>query len=102
MAQIVRTADAWQADIAAWIRGERARAGLTQAEVAHAANISLGAVKALERGQGSTLRTFVAVLRALNIDGELDRMLRRAPAVDPMSMLRARTLSEKSLSRKAR
>lgn len=91
MAQVVRTADAWQDEIARWIRSQRAGAGLTQVEVARAANVSLGAVKALEQGRGSTLRTFVGVLRALNLDGELDRLMRRAPTVDPMSLLNART-----------
>jgi transcriptional regulator with XRE-family HTH domain len=59
-----------------------------QASLATAANISLTALKALESGQGSSLRTVVKVARAL---GKSDWLLEFYPEVEvsPMAVLRA-------------
>ena len=46
------------------IRNLRIGQGLTQAEVAERANVSLGALKHLESGAGATIHTLVKVLRA--------------------------------------
>ena len=59
--------------------GERLRAlriqrDLTQAELAEVANVSLGALKRLERGRGSTTTTLVSVLRALGQERWLDAL----------------------------
>lgn len=48
------------------VRALRRSASLTQQEVADRANLSLGAVKNLEAGRGSSVRTLVRVLRVLD------------------------------------
>ena len=76
--------------------GERLRAlriqhDLTQAELAEAANISLGALKRLERGQGSTTTTLVGVLGALGQERWIDSLAPAPPRFNPLDVLEART-----------
>jgi transcriptional regulator with XRE-family HTH domain len=75
--------------------GERLRAlriqrDLTQAELAEAANVSLGALKRLERGQGSTTTTLVSVLRALGQERWLDALGPAPSRFNPLDVLEAR------------
>ena len=69
----------------------RARIGrdLDQATLADLAGVSVRAVSNLERGQGSSVRSLVAVLRAL---GRTDWLETLAPAVavSPMQLLRSK------------
>lgn len=76
--------------------GERLRAlriqrDLTQAELAAAANVSLGALKRLERGLGSTTTTLVSVLRALDQERWLDALGPAPSRFNPLDVLEART-----------
>ena len=63
------------------VRAERLRRGVDQRDVAELAGVGLSAVRRLELGQGSTLRTVLAVLSALNLPmavaGSTDGNLRR-------------------------
>jgi transcriptional regulator with XRE-family HTH domain len=75
--------------------GERLRAlrierDLTQAELAEAANVSLGALKRLERGMGSTTTTLVSVLRALGQESWVDALGPGPARFNPLDMLDAR------------
>jgi transcriptional regulator with XRE-family HTH domain len=75
--------------------GERLRAlriqrDLTQAELAEAANVSLGALKRLERGMGSTTTTLVSVLRALDQERWLDALGPPPSRFNPLDVLEAR------------
>jgi transcriptional regulator with XRE-family HTH domain len=75
--------------------GERLRAlriqrDLTQAELAEAANVSLGALKRLERGQGSTTATLVGVLRALDQEDWIDALGPAPTRFNPLDVLEAR------------
>ncbi len=90
MSGIVRSTDAWEAELGQRLRTARKRARLSQAALATKANVSLSAIKSLEAGRGSTLRTFVGVVRALNLDTGLDRMFAVASTVSPVAMLQAR------------
>ena len=47
------------------VRDARIARNLDQASLAQLANVSVGALSSLERGKGSSLSTFVAVVRAL-------------------------------------
>jgi transcriptional regulator with XRE-family HTH domain len=71
------------------IRRVRIAKDLDQARLAELADVSIGAVSNLERGKGSSLRTLIAVLRAL---GRVDWLESLAPpvAVSPMHLLRAK------------
>ena len=75
--------------------GERLRAlrierDLTQAELSEAANVSLGALKRLERGMGSTTTTLVSVLRALGQESWVDALGPGPSRFNPLDMLDAR------------
>ena len=63
------------------LRAERLRRGLDQRHVAELAGVGLSALRRLEAGEGSTLRTTLAVLAALDlslsVDGHDERVTRR-------------------------
>ena len=82
------TVDEWEALLGAEIRNVRIANELDQASLAGLANISVGALSNLERGKGSSLKTLIAVVRAL---GRTDWIEALAPpvTVSPMQMLRA-------------
>jgi len=82
--------DDWEARVGAQFRAARISAGLDQAALATLAGTSLGAVKNLENGRGSTLKTIVHIARALNLTGWLESV---APpiTVSPIAMLRSGT-----------
>jgi transcriptional regulator with XRE-family HTH domain len=79
----------WEAYIGEQFRAMRIRADLEQVDLARRAEVSVGAVKNLEGGKGSTIKTLVKVCRAL---GRTDWLHSLAPAVtvSPMQMLRSR------------
>jgi transcriptional regulator with XRE-family HTH domain len=76
----------WEGLVGAQIRAARISADLDQVALAALADVSLGAVKNLEAGKGSSLRTVVRVVRAL---GRTDWLEALAPAVtiSPLAML---------------
>jgi transcriptional regulator with XRE-family HTH domain len=76
--------------LGAQVRSLRTAAGLDQAALAGLAGVSLGAVRNLEQAKGSTLRTVIAVARAL---GREDWLLGLAPpvSISPIDVLRSRT-----------
>jgi transcriptional regulator with XRE-family HTH domain len=71
------------------LRAARIARNLDQASLAALANISVGAVSSLEQGKGSSLKTLVSVVRALDRTDWLEAL---APAVtvSPMQMLQAK------------
>ncbi len=72
------------------LRALRIRRDLTQAELAEAANVSLGALKRLERGLGSTTTTLVSVLRALDEVRWLEALGPGPTRFNPLDVLDAR------------
>jgi transcriptional regulator with XRE-family HTH domain len=72
------------------IRSLRIGQGLTQAEVAETANVSLGALKHLESGAGATVRTLVKVLHALGREDWLTSLEPETHAFNPLDLLSAR------------
>jgi transcriptional regulator with XRE-family HTH domain len=87
---IRRSTDEWEAVIGAEVRAARIAANLDQVELARRADISLGAVKNLENGKGSTLKTLVRVVRALGRTEWLES-LTPLITVSPLAMLAKRT-----------
>lgn len=87
-----------EAAVGEQFRALRIAASLDQAELASRAGVSLGAVKNLEQGNGSTLRTVARVARALGHD---DWLLALAPrvTVSPLDVLRSRTEPRKRVYR---
>ncbi len=84
-----RTIDQWEAVLGDQVRQVRIARNLDQAQLAKLADLSVGAVSNLERGKGSSLRTLLAVLRAL---GRTDWIESLAPTVgvSPMQLLRSK------------
>ena len=58
--------DGHQQDLGEQIRRGRISLNLTQVELARNANIGVSAVRALEAGRGSSLRSFIRVIGALD------------------------------------
>ena len=83
------TIDEWEAVVGEHVRAARIASDLDQTALAAIANVSIGALSNLERGKGSSLKTLIAVARALGRTDWLDAL---APAVtiSPLQMLRAK------------
>lgn len=69
------------------IRRRRIAAGLTQDQLADRANVSRSTVHHLEAGDGSTLESFVRVLRALEATDWVDDLADVDDAFDPFEVL---------------
>lgn len=80
----------WELRLGEQFRSLRVANRLEQRELAERAGVSLGAVRNLETGKGSTTKTIVRVVRALDRTEWLGAL---APAitVSPLALLRAKT-----------
>ena len=76
-----------EAKLATNIRAQRLVKQLTQLELAELANVSLGAVKNLERARGSSTSTLIRVLHALDCDAWLDALAVIGGGFNPLSLL---------------
>lgn len=80
--------DEWEAAIGEQVRSLRLGKNLDQSQLAELAGVSLGSVKSLEQGRGSTLKTVIRLARALDRDDWL-RGLAPRPTVSPIDVLRS-------------
>lgn len=69
------------------VRRLRIANSMDQQQLADSANVSLGAVKNIESGKGSALKTLIMVVRALNAEKWLES-LSPETTVSPLQMLR--------------
>jgi transcriptional regulator with XRE-family HTH domain len=83
------SSEEWESSVGAQVRSLRISARLDQAGLADRAGISIGAVKGLEQGKGSTLRTLVRVATALD-RAEWLTALDPQPSISPIDVLRSR------------
>ena len=91
MANIQRsTPEETIADLGHSLKTFRIQRGLDQKQLAARAGVSLGALSHLENGQGSTLLSFVKVLRALGLQNGLHQLVPTA-VLDPLSLTRQAT-----------
>lgn len=81
----------WELLLGEQVRRLRLAKELDRGQLAGIANVSLGAVKNLECGKGSTLKTMVMVLRALDAEAWLETLSPES-TVSPMRMLRDQRL----------
>ena len=72
------------------IREHRIAAGLSQAELADRANVSVGAIHHLERGKGASTKTLTRALAALGADGWIDQLAPPPPTFNPLDLLESR------------
>lgn len=87
--------------------GERLRAlriarHITQAELAEQANVSLGALKRLEHGQGSTTATLLSVARALGQERWIDALGPSPTSFNPLDVLEARAKAPHARTQRVR
>lgn len=80
--------DMLELELGGSVRALRESVGLTRAELADRANVSLGAVKNLELAYGANVTTLVRVVHALGADDWLSQ-LTPAPQFDPFEVVRA-------------
>lgn len=94
-----QTIDEQLSAIGSALRDRRARAGLTQEDLAQQADVSLGALQNLEHGKGSSVRTLLRVSRLLGTDQWVEALrLPRPSTVSPMQLLR----EQKSAAKRTR
>jgi len=96
-----RSTEEWEALIGAEVRAARIAADLDQTELARLADISLGAVKNLEAGKGSSLKTLVRVVRALGRTEWLES-LTPPITVSPVAMLSSKGSATRTRQRVSR
>jgi len=80
------TSDEWERALGRAVRASRLAADLDQVSLAERADVSVGALKNLESGKGSSVRTLVKVVRALGRDEWL-QALSPPVAVSPIAAL---------------
>lgn len=84
------TTDQWERRVGEQVRALRIATLLGQEQLAAAANISTGALRTLERGEGSSLKTLIRVVRVLDRTEWLDSLDPRGDGPSPIEMLRER------------
>ena len=83
-----QSTEEWERRIGSQARSARISAELSQAELARRANVSETSVRNLEQGAGSTLRTLVAVARALDRTEWLEEFDPQPTGPSPIELLR--------------
>jgi transcriptional regulator with XRE-family HTH domain len=82
------SSDDWERQLGTQFRALRISADLDQAGLASLAGVSVGALRHLERGEGSTLRTLVRVVRALDREDWLESIAPRV-SISPIDLVRS-------------
>lgn len=85
----MKTASELEEALGRSIRAVRIAAGLSQAELADRANVSVGAIHHLERGKGTSTRTLTRALQALGAESWIDQLAPPPPAFNPLDVLQA-------------
>ena len=78
----------WERYLGEQFRAMRIRAGVEQLVLAERADVSAGAIKNLESGKGSSLKTIIKIVRCLGRTDWLESLAPRV-SVSPMQMLAA-------------
>jgi len=87
-----RAPDEWESYLGQQIRKARIRTNFDQTQLAAKANISIGALKNLESGKGSSLKTLIKVVRALDRCDWLEALAPKI-SISPMQMLKHASLA---------
>jgi len=94
-----RTTEEWASELGRAVRLLRVNQRMTQEDLAKSANIALTALRNLEAGRGSSLRSFILVLRVLGQTDWLSALTPEEPSVSPMELLRQRENAKTPVSR---
>ena len=92
-----------EAELGRRLKRRRVELGLNQTEVAERAGVARRTVSSVERGEGGSMATFVALLRALGALDDLQRLL-PDPGPSPIALTegRANRVKERKYPYKAR
>jgi transcriptional regulator with XRE-family HTH domain len=85
----IRTLEEWIDLLGQQVRNARIARNIDQRTLAALANVSIAAVSDLERGAGSSVKTLVAVVRALDRTDWLESLAPSA-TISPLQALRAK------------
>lgn len=91
------TTEELETALGASLKALRLDRNIDQHSLAAQAGISVGALKHLENGQGSTLRTLIAVLRALDRTEWLDKVAPLA-SINPLNLTESATRRQRATS----
>lgn len=97
----LRSTEEWEVELGSAVRSLRLHQNRTQQDLAIAANISLSALKNLEMGRGSSVRTLILVARALDRSDWLASLALPEAKVSPMALLRERKKKTTHVRRRA-
>ncbi len=100
IAQPARTPEEIEAAVGETLRALRLARNLDQAALSARAGVSVSALKSLEGGRGSTLRSLVKVARALNREDWFSTIAPEA-TVSPLAMLRGAPVRQRAGRRKS-
>ena len=92
MSITIKSSSDYEMSIGEQVRRLRLANSLDQEQLAKAANISVGSVKNLENGKGTSLKTLVMILRALNEEKWLGTLSPEI-TVSPMQVLRDQNMN---------
>lgn len=95
----VHTTDELVAELGEQLRAQRLRANLTLDDVAKKTGMSINAVRRLESGAGSTLASFVSVVKALNREAWFSTF-KPAVTVNPLQLLAQRQPRQRAYKRR--
>ena len=84
------------------LRSQRIARRLTQVDLAERANVSVGALKNLESGRGSTTSTLVRVAHALDLDHWLAAVSPVEASFNPLDLLEPRRRPSQRAPRRVR
>jgi transcriptional regulator with XRE-family HTH domain len=84
------------------VRALRIDRRLTQVELSELANVSVGALKNLESGRGSTTSTLVRVAHVLGQDGWLRAMAPTVAPFNPLDLIEPRGSTQRRGQRRVR
>ena len=90
---IIRSTPEWEAEIGGRIKAARKAQRMTQQALADRSNVSRSAIKYLEAGRGSSLATFLNVIRALGLDESLEEVFAVVSSLSPLAILQAKKKS---------
>jgi transcriptional regulator with XRE-family HTH domain len=79
--------DALERELGTRVRRARRAAGLTQQQLADLANVSVGTIKNLESGAGSTVATLMRVARALGREEWIEAFFVEKSTFNPLDLL---------------
>lgn len=90
MASLVRSTADWEAELGRRIRATRKQRKLSQQGLADKSNVSRSAIKYIEAGNGSSLATFLNVVRALGLESDLEKIFTPVSSISPLAILEAK------------